>query len=95
MEFSGKDFHIERKATIQLFWQQFLIIHIQINELKVLAFSGYGETWVIPLVTSSLDLTADSFGLVAPMAAIGLLTLLSSLIVLFRMSCADESGWSV
>jgi len=37
-------------------------------------------------------LIADSFGLVAPILAIGLLTVVSSLIVRFRMSCARESA---
>jgi MFS family permease len=36
-------------------------------------------------------LIADRFGLVAPILAIGLLTVASSLIVRFRMSCANES----
>jgi MFS family permease len=35
-------------------------------------------------------LIADSFGLVAPILAIGLLTILSSVIVKYRMSCAKE-----
>ena len=35
-------------------------------------------------------LIADRFGLTAPIAAIGLLTILSSLIVKFRMSCAPK-----
>jgi MFS family permease len=35
-------------------------------------------------------LIADSFGLVAPILAIGLLTVLSSLIIRFRMSCSDK-----
>ncbi len=35
-------------------------------------------------------LIADRFGLVAPILAIGLLTILSSLIVKFRMSCAQK-----
>jgi MFS family permease len=35
-------------------------------------------------------LIADSFGLVAPIVAIGLLTILSSLIVKFRMSCESK-----
>jgi MFS family permease len=35
-------------------------------------------------------LIADSFGLVAPILAIGLLTILSSLIVKFRMSCENK-----
>jgi MFS family permease len=35
-------------------------------------------------------LIADSFGLVAPILAIGLLTILSSLIVKFRMSCESK-----
>lgn len=37
-------------------------------------------------------LIADSFGLVAPILAIGLLTVLSSLIVKFRMSCAKPKA---
>jgi MFS family permease len=36
-------------------------------------------------------LIADRFGLVAPIGAIGLLTVVSSLIVKFRMSCAPKS----
>ncbi len=36
-------------------------------------------------------LIADRFGLVAPIAAIGLLTVVSSLIVKFRMSCAPKA----
>jgi MFS family permease len=36
-------------------------------------------------------LIADPFGLVAPIVAIGLLTVVSSLIVKFRMSCAPKS----
>jgi MFS family permease len=39
-------------------------------------------------------LIADSFGLIAPIAAIGLLTVLSSFIVRFRMSCAKMVGGS-
>lgn len=35
-------------------------------------------------------LIADSFGLVAPILAIGLLTVLSSLIIKYRMSCANK-----
>jgi MFS family permease len=35
-------------------------------------------------------LIADSFGLAAPILAIGLLTILSSLIIKFRMSCQNE-----
>ncbi len=35
-------------------------------------------------------LIADRFGLVAPILAIGLLTIASSLIIKFRMSCADK-----
>lgn len=35
-------------------------------------------------------LIADSFGIVAPILAIGLLTLLSSLIIRFRMSCTNK-----
>ena len=37
-------------------------------------------------------LIADSFGLIAPILAIGLLTVASSLIVRFRMSCAPNSS---
>ena len=37
-------------------------------------------------------LIADSFGLVAPILAIGLLTVFSSLIVRFRMSCVNSSN---
>ncbi|MFZ6010364.1 MAG: MFS transporter [Bacteroidota bacterium] len=37
-------------------------------------------------------LIADRFGLVAPILAIGLLTVISSLIVKFRMSCATENS---
>ena len=37
-------------------------------------------------------LIADRFGLVAPILTIGLLTVASSLIVRFRMSCAPKSG---
>jgi hypothetical protein len=36
-------------------------------------------------------LIADSFGLIAPILAIGLLTLASSLIVRFRMHCVPKS----
>ena len=36
-------------------------------------------------------LIADSFGLIAPILAIGLLTILSSLIVKYRMSCASQA----
>jgi predicted MFS family arabinose efflux permease len=36
-------------------------------------------------------LIADRFGLIAPVAAIGLLTILSSLIVRYRMSCHNKS----
>ena len=35
-------------------------------------------------------LIADRFGLIAPVVAIGLLTILSSLIVRFRMSCTNK-----
>jgi MFS family permease len=37
-------------------------------------------------------LIADSFGLVAPVLAIGLLTIVSSLVVKFRMSCAKPKA---
>ncbi len=37
-------------------------------------------------------LIADRFGLVAPILAIGLLTVVSSLIIKFRMSCAPDSN---
>lgn len=40
-------------------------------------------------------LIADGFGLVAPILAIGLLTIASSLIVKFRMSCAPKKGAAV
>jgi len=37
-------------------------------------------------------LIADQFGLTAPILAIGLLTILSSLIIKFRMKCATEKS---